>query len=221
MEKIMYLYALDMMADWEPGYIIAELNSGRFCKPGVSYELVICGRNQDPITTMGGISLHPEICIEDIKPVSGNILILPGSDTWLDSIHSKSLNCVAGLLKTDLVIAAICGATMGLASIGLLNSRFHTSNDIEVLKMFCPDYTGESCYLDRPAVTDGNLITASGLAPVDFAHHVFKILDVMHESTLSAWYNLNLSKNPKYYYELIHSIENKGNFEDKGSQING
>lgn len=27
-----YLYVLDTMADWEPGYAAAELNSGRFFK---------------------------------------------------------------------------------------------------------------------------------------------------------------------------------------------
>ena len=34
-----YVYALDTLADWELGYVIAELNSGRFFKkdaPGVS-----------------------------------------------------------------------------------------------------------------------------------------------------------------------------------------
>lgn len=28
----MYVYVLDTLADWEPGYVISELNSGRFSK---------------------------------------------------------------------------------------------------------------------------------------------------------------------------------------------
>lgn len=27
-----YLYVLDTLADWEPGYILAELHSGRYLK---------------------------------------------------------------------------------------------------------------------------------------------------------------------------------------------
>ena len=30
MQKHVYLYVLDTLSDWEPGYAIAELNSGRF-----------------------------------------------------------------------------------------------------------------------------------------------------------------------------------------------
>jgi len=30
MRKIAYLYIFDTLADWEPGYVIAELHSGRY-----------------------------------------------------------------------------------------------------------------------------------------------------------------------------------------------
>jgi hypothetical protein len=35
--------------------------------------------------------------------------------------------------------------------------------------MFCPGYHGDRHYLDEPAVTDGSLVTTSGLVPVEFA----------------------------------------------------
>lgn len=36
----MYVYVLDTLADWEPGYVISELNSGRFFKKtGSGYRL--------------------------------------------------------------------------------------------------------------------------------------------------------------------------------------
>lgn len=36
----MYVYVLDTLADWEPGYVISELNSGRFFKrTGSGYRL--------------------------------------------------------------------------------------------------------------------------------------------------------------------------------------
>lgn len=207
MKRIMYLYVPDKMADWEPGYILAELGSGQYCKQGISYHLVLCGCDQNPVTTMGGMVLQPEISINEINPAAGNLLILPGSQAWADPSHIQSIEWVKELLKTDLLIGAICGATMALAQGGALNNRRHTSNDVMVLKMFCPGYTGESYYLDQPAVTDGNLITASGLAPIDFAYQVIKRLDVMQEEILDAWYNLNTTRKPEYYFALMNLVE--------------
>ncbi len=71
------------------------------------------------------------------------------------------------------------GPPWPLQNAGLLDERPHTSNDVAALKMFCPGYQGEECYVNEPAVTDGNLITASGLAPVEFACHILRRMDVM------------------------------------------
>jgi hypothetical protein len=96
---------------------------------------------------------------------------------------------------------------MGLAQTGLLNSRGHTSNDLEYLKMICPTYTGEKYYKMESAVTDGKLITASGIAPLEFSVHILKALDVFSPKTLDAWYSLNKTSDSKYYYELMNSIQ--------------
>ncbi|NLV26139.1 MAG: glutamine amidotransferase [Methanomicrobiales archaeon] len=208
MTPLLYLYIHDTMADWEPAYLLPELVSGRFLKdPNQRYKLVLCGRTLDPITTMGGIRLVPEITISDIQPSSGSVLILPGSDTWMDPIQDQVLEKVREFLNTEMITGAICGATMGLARAGLLNNRPHTSNDLQVLKTYCPGYTGEAYYISKPAVTDGNLITASGFAAVEFACEILKKLGVMREKTLEAWYNLNVQKKPEYFFQLMESLE--------------
>ena len=81
----------------------------------------------------------------------------PGGETWTDIVHQPILRIAERCLKEGILVAAICGATMGLAQTGLLNSRWHTSNDLEYLKMICPTYTGENYYKMESAVTDGNL----------------------------------------------------------------
>jgi hypothetical protein len=57
-------------------------------------------------------------------------------------------------------------------------------------------------------VTDGNLITASGLAPVEFAFHVFKKLGVMTPETLSAWHRLFTTRKAEFFYALMKSLNN-------------
>ena len=211
MTPFVYLYIQDTMSDWEPAYLLPELVSGRFfSSPEQRYHLRLCGRTPDPVTTMGGIRLVPDMKIGEIDPARGNVLILPGSNIWMDPNQDEVLEIVKEFLKTPMITGAICGATMGLARAGLLNNRPHTSNDLDVLKQFCPGYTGDAYYINKPVVTDGNLVTASGFAAVEFAFEVMKILQIMREKTLNAWYLLNVEKKPEYYYQLMTSLGEQG-----------
>ncbi len=206
--RTLYLYTLTKLADWEPGYVLAELHSGRYLKdPAMMYSVVLCGSTLDPVITMGGLQLKPEVLIRDIQPVAGDVLVLPGADTWLDPSQGPALATAGRVLDDGIVVAAICGGTVGLANAGLLDKRPHTSNDPAALKMFCPNYRGEKYYVNEPAVTDASLITASGLAPVEFAYHVFRRLDVMTPATLEAWHGLFTTRQPEYFYALMGSLK--------------
>lgn len=202
-----YMYIQDTLADWEPANVLAELHHGRFLKdPSLRHDVVLCGRTPDTITTMGGIHLKPDMLIADIRPGEGDLLLLPGADTWLDPVQAPVIAKIREVLEGDAVVAAICGATFTLANAGLLDKRSHTSNDLAALKRFCPDYHGERFYVSEPAVTDCNLVTACGAAPVEFAYQVFKRLGVMLPATLEAWYGLYTTKKPEYFYALMESL---------------
>ncbi|MGV2881344.1 type 1 glutamine amidotransferase family protein [Paenibacillus taichungensis] len=206
--KKAYLYVFDTMSDWEVGYLIAELNSGRYFKKGLAaIEVVAVGVDKSPVTTMGGLEILPRISVDECKLESTDVLILPGGNTWMESIHEPILKKASTSLEEGHVVAAICGATVGLARVGLLDSRRHTSNDLEYLKMICPHYIGEKYYEMVPAVTDGNLVTASGIAPLEFAMHVLKVLDVFTPETLDSWFNLYQTHEAKYFFELMNSIK--------------
>lgn len=73
--------------------------------------------------------------------------------------------------------------------------------------MICPNYIGEKYYVKEPVVSDGNLITASGIAPLDFAVHVLRKLDVFHPEVLELWHQLNKTHDSKYFFELMHLIQ--------------
>lgn len=48
-----YLYVFHTMSDWEYGYLIAELNSGRYFKQdAASLKVVTVGVNKEMITTL-------------------------------------------------------------------------------------------------------------------------------------------------------------------------
>lgn len=204
----MYLYVFDTMSDWEIGYLIAELNSGRYFKKELApLEVVAVGGDKNPVTTMGGLKILPSITIDECILQSTDVVILPGGNTWTEAIHEPILNKVAKSIKEGTIVAAICGATVGLANKGLLDARRHTSNDLEYLKMICPNYIGEKYYDMAPAVTDGNLVTASGIAPLEFALHVLKVLDVFAPETYHPWFKLYKTQEAKYFSELMSTIK--------------
>jgi putative intracellular protease/amidase len=202
-----YLYVLDSMADWEPGFATAELNTGRFFRPGAPRLRVrTCAMTREPVTSMGGLRILPDLAVEEISLEDAALLLLPGGDTWLEPRHAPVLDTARELLAAGVPVAAICGATLALAGAGLLDDRPHTSNDLGFLRGVCPNYKGEARYLAQPAVTGGDLITASGTAPLEFAEQVFKRLDVFSAETLEAWCNLHRFKEPRYFLELMQSV---------------
>lgn len=207
MKNTVYLYVFNTMADWEVGYLTAELNSGRYYKKGLApSKIVTVGIDKNPITTKGGLKILPDIELAECNVEHIDALILPGGDTWTETIHEPILKIAEQCLKQNILVGAICGATFGVAQKGLLDSREHTSNDLEYLKMVCLNYKGEKYYKNEPAVTDGNLVTASGIAPLEFTFYVLKALDVFSPQTLNAWYKLYTTHESEYFSELMNSI---------------
>ena len=201
-----FLYVLDTLADWEIALLIAEINSGRFLKKGIEkLQIIKVGNNLFPIKTMGGIEILPDIDVDNLKLNNSDLIILPGADTWQNGNNQKIIDKIKG--NSDIIVAAICGATAALADNGMLDNKKHTSNGKEYLKMFCKNYKGESFYEYKSAVTENNLITASGFAALEFAYEVIKKIDIMKNDTLEAWYGVFKTNEPKYFFELMNSLK--------------
>lgn len=203
-----FLYVLNTLSDWEIGYLTAEINSGRYFKSSKNnVNLIKVGNTYECITTMGGIKITPDEDICNLKAEKGDVIILPGGNTWFEKCNENIIHLIPDMLDRDILVAAICGATVALANYGILNNTKHTSNDLSYLQTSCPGYTGESFYIDTPSVVDNNLITATGLAPLEFSYEVFKKIDVMHLDTLQAWYQLYKTRDLKYYSSLVGSLK--------------
>jgi len=195
------------MADWEPAYVLAELCSGRYFRNRTEkYTVKTVGITPKPATTMGGLKVLPDLTLADLTPADAGLLILPGGDTWLDPVHAPIYPYVREFLDARVPVAAICGATMGLAANGLMDDRRHTSNDPGFLQTCCPSYQGAALYVREPAVCDRDLITASGVAPLEFAREILKKLDVFSPKTLDSWYRLYLTHEAACFYSLMESL---------------
>ncbi len=207
MRKKVYIYVQDTWSDWEAGYVIAELNSGRFFKnKGERLVVKAVGLTKDQITTMGGMSIIPDLTLRAVTAESSAMLILVGGETWQDPKHEPVVAKAKELLDAKGNVAAICGATGGLAEAGLFDHRPHTSNGIEYLKMVAPHYKGDAYYKEDRAVSDGNLITASSAGPLQFARYILQRLEVFSDEALEAWYNYFNTGEVRYFFALISAL---------------
>ncbi|ENH95527.1 hypothetical protein J416_15642 [Gracilibacillus halophilus YIM-C55.5] len=202
-----YSYVLDTLADWEIGYVTAELNSGQyFKKQSDKVSVKTVGATKESIVTKGGMKVIPEITTDEIILSPSTVLLLPGADTWDDPRHKPIIEKATELLECGATVAAICGATTALAASGVFDERIHTSNSLEYLKMICPNYKGEAYYRNVKAVSDNNLITASSAGGLLFARIILAKIDVYSENTLESWYNYFNTGDPKYFYNLMDTL---------------
>jgi putative intracellular protease/amidase len=179
-----YLLIFDGLADWEPALALCEINkSGRF-------DVVTTGFSSAPVSTMAGLKLLPDITLDKLNPATASIVILPGGDMWENESDRKLKPLLHRLHERNVPVAAICGATLEIARAGLTHGVRHTSNGKEYLQAMVPDYEDGEWYVDQLAVSDKNIITASGLGSVEFAREVIRQLDIYSEADTQIWFEM-------------------------------
>ncbi len=202
-----HLFVFDTMSDWEPSYAIAGLNSPAF--PGANvYPVKTVGLGRDPIRTMGGVTILPDMTLAELDPAQSAMLILPGGTLW-DTEQANQLAISAEIatqfLDAGVPVAAICGATAGLARAGLLDERRHTSNASIYLQ--ATHYRGAEQYVEAPVVEDRLLITAGATGAVDFAAQIFRKLGVYSAEIIDSWHALFKTGEARYFAELIAAAQ--------------
>ncbi|MEV3966722.1 type 1 glutamine amidotransferase family protein [Streptomyces sp. NPDC050698] len=180
--KPVHLAVYDTLADWETGHATAQLaRSG--------HEIRTVGPATAPVRSTGGLRVQPDLALEDLRPEDSALLILPGADLWDTSDDLAPFARTArAFLDAGVPVAAICGATAGLAREGLLDDRDHTS--AVSFYLAATGYAGGARYVEADAVTDGALITAGPTEPVAFAREILRLLGVYEGEVLDAWYRL-------------------------------
>ena len=206
-QRDVHLLVVDTMADWEPAIAVAHINRPA---PGMPsrYRVRTVGLGRAPVRSMGGLVITPDLDLSELAARDSAMLILPGADIWLDASMKPALARARDFVDAGIPVAAICGATYGLALAGLLDDRRHTSNDRGWLAS--SGYRGGAHYVDEPAVEDRGVITASATASLEFARLILARLAVFPNRALDAWYGLYKTGSPACYLELMASLGHGG-----------
>jgi len=182
--RSIHVLVFDGFADWEPAHALAELR--RWGKRAVR----AVGFTSAPVVSMGGLRVCPDVALDVVAIDEVELLLLPGGDMWEDASYPRAAleGLIQRLVETERPVAAICAATLALGRAGVLDEQRHTSNMRSYLPTHVAEYGGAAHYVEAPAVRDKHVITASGLAPIDFAREVFAELEIFSAADEALWY---------------------------------
>lgn len=185
MRNIVYFFVFDGYADWEAALALCEIR-----RPG-DFRLRTVGIERRPVRSMGGLTVLPDIALDEIDGDSTVLVILPGGTAWERGEIEPVSAMLRRLYAEGATIGALCSGVLALAYAGLLDTRRHTGNYAGHIETYVPDYIGSAHYDgDALAVSDDGVITAGGVGGVEFAREVIRELDLYDDRDTGMWYRL-------------------------------
>jgi putative intracellular protease/amidase len=203
MAKTVYLVLANDLADWEYGHVAAQVNVQAFQRQPGRYEIRTVGLTTDPVRSLGGVRMLPDVAVEDVSLDDAAMLVMPGGEGWERGELAAFGKLARRFREAGLPVAAICGATVALAAEGLLDDVAHTSNFPEGLG----SYGGAALYREERVVRDQGVITAGGASALEWAREVLAELETFSPRTLEAWYELNRDDTPAAFGKLVASVQ--------------
>ncbi|RZL09339.1 MAG: glutamine amidotransferase [Rubrivivax sp.] len=207
-DSTVHVYVFEGFADWEPAFATAGIHQPDFQREPGRWQVKTVGASPSAtVRSLGGLTVLPDLALDDLDPEHSRMLILPGGTGWEDrpDRHMPAVALALDFLARGVPVAAICGATAGLARAGALDERAHTSNALAYLKGTA--YAGAAHYRDEPAVLDADLITAGGMASLEFAREIFQLLRIYDAEVLEAWYQLNKTGRSEFFARMARASQ--------------
>ena len=168
MEKVL-VFIYEEMADFEITFVTHLLGAD------AGKEIVTIAYEDKLIKSKSGVIYKPSRLIKDVLEEEVEGLIIPGG--WNGEIRPELIELIQGLNAKGKLLGAICAGPRFLAKAGVLdNAKYTTSiaqwteKHVEQFKENDP-FPRENFVFQR-VIRDGNIITAQGVAFVDFAIEV-------------------------------------------------
>jgi transcriptional regulator GlxA family with amidase domain len=185
MRDTVYFLAFDGFADWHAAHALCEIR-----RPG-DWQLKTAGFSMQPVLSMAGLRVVPELTLEQMDLRRAALLIVPGGYLWEHGQDNEAEDAVRSVHAGGAQVAAVDSGVLVLARAGLLDACRHTGSWPGHIGAHVPGYAGVDHYdANVLAVSDGGVITASQLGSVEFAREVIRTLDLYNPSDREHWYRL-------------------------------
>lgn len=185
MRDTVYVLVFEGFADWQVALALAEIR-----RPG-EWEVRSVGFTREPVTSMSGLQVVPDLSVVELDLDAAALLILPGGHLWLPTQLDQTASLARRVYEAGAPVAAIDQGVPALARAGLLDHCRHTGNWPAQVGREAPGYIGHDQYDPNVlAVSDGGVITASHLGSIEFAREIIHTLDLYNPSDREHWYRL-------------------------------
>lgn len=191
MKKEILFVLLNDFADWEGAYIAPILHLG--IEPGSEskYTVKTVSVTQDPVISCGGFKLLPDYSVNN-TPTDYAGIVLVGGMSWFTPEAKAIVPLIKEAMQKKKLVAGICNASVFLGMHGFLNEVSHTSNGLEYLKIYAgTGYTGESHYLNEPAIRSENIVTANGFSALEFCREILYALEADSPQKIERSYRMH------------------------------
>ena len=187
--KKVLLVLLDEYSDWEGAFLSTALHNGVVPGGEVKYKVHVVAPTLNVVRSIGGFWTSPDYSFENM-PKEYEALILIGGNRWDSPEAELVVPLVQKALDSGKLVGAICGGASFLCAHGFLNHVKHTGNGLEELQQWGGErYTNEAGYVNAQAVSDGNVVTANGLAYLEFTREVLLRLEAGTVESIEMWYD--------------------------------
>ncbi|WP_032122109.1 DJ-1/PfpI family protein [Clostridium amazonitimonense] len=138
----------------------------------------------------------PDKTIEELNPDEVDLFIIPGGKPGYLYENSILKNFIKDMNKNKKIIAGICGGTKLLAAYGILDNK-RCTGDSSGLKIDADyiDLFRNSIILEEYVVVDGNIITSTGQAFIEFAIKLGTVMNIYKDK-------YEIEKNYKWYKNI-------------------
>lgn len=185
MRDTVYFLAFDGFADWHAAQALCEIR-----RPG-EWRLQTVGFSMQPVLSMAGLRVLPELTLDELDLKRAALLIVPGGYQWERGLGHEAVGAVRRVHAAGAPVAAVDSAVLVLARAGLLDACRHTGSWPGHIGTHVPAYAGAEQYDPTVlAVSDGGVITASQLGSVEFAREVIRTLDLYSPADREHWFRL-------------------------------
>lgn len=177
-KKEIIFVLLNGFADWEAAHTAVCLNTGVIPGRPVKYISKTLSLTKDPIISIGGFKVLPDYDIHTLSEDYDGLVLVGGNNNWFSPEAEFLVPLVEKMIRENKLVAGICNGSVFLGKHGFLNHVKHTSNSLEYLKNIARNtYTGDTHYIEKQAVRDGNIVTANGTAQLEFCREILYALN--------------------------------------------
>ncbi|HET6207856.1 MAG TPA: DJ-1/PfpI family protein [Terracidiphilus sp.] len=186
--RLVHLFVFETMADWEAAYAVAAINNPRLQPVAGRYRVVTAAASLDPVMTMGGVRIQPDVALDAVTAESSAMLVLPGGHAWETGANAAALQFASRFIASGTPVAATCSATLALARAGLLDHLRLNGDSREFL--ISSGFRGAGFYCGVAARGEQSAMGSVEATPIDFAREIFRMLHLKSIASTEPWYGV-------------------------------